>query len=193
MFKGKWPIYQRRKSGYLVQDLVTRLVFSKIDDSSICSSVSFKCQENATFLLKVNSLASARDLVVDGNGKWGSSSCVTTLVKYSKEGTANIVGKNCKTFDYKVKCNYYKHQHTTSFHRVTYTLQGRDGTSFPIALMQYYFDGEVVPVSVQPHGSKKHDNEPHERTKASVINAQQVSIVLRTPYKKEMAPHSQWH
>lgn len=45
-------------------------------------------------------------------------SCVTTLVKCS-EGTANIVGKNCKTFDYKVKRNYYKHQHTTSFHRVT--------------------------------------------------------------------------
>ena len=111
MFKGKWPVYQRRKSGYPVQDLVRRLVFSKVDDSSICSSVPHKCQENATFLLNVNSLASARDLVVDGNGTWGSSPCVTTLVKCSEEGTANIVGKNCKTFDYKVKRNYNKHQH----------------------------------------------------------------------------------
>jgi len=120
MFKEKWPIYQRRKTGYLVQDLVRRLVFSKIDDSSICSSVPYKCQENANFLLNVNSLASAWDLVVYGNGTLGSSSCVTTLVKCSEEGTANIVGKNCKTFDYNVKRNYYKHQYKTSFHPSCY-------------------------------------------------------------------------
>ena len=109
MFKEKKPICQRRKSGYPVQDLVRPLFFSKIDDLSIRSSVPYKCQENATFLLNMNNLASARDLVVDGNGTWGSSSCVTTLVKCSEEGTANIVGKNCKTFEYKVKRNYYKH------------------------------------------------------------------------------------
>ena len=40
-----------------------------------------------------------------------------------------------------------------------------------MAFLQYYFDGEVVPVSVQPHGNKKHDNEPYERTKASVISS----------------------
>lgn len=154
-----------------------RLVFSKIDNSSICSSLPYKCQEN------VNSLASARDLVVDGNGTWSSSSCVTTPVKCSEEGTANIVGKNCKTFEYKVKRNYYKHHYTTSFHRVTYTLQGRDSTSFPMALMQYYFDGEVVPVLVQPHGNKKHDNEPYERTKASVISSMKDKL-------QEMPPKS---
>lgn len=40
-----------------------------------------------------------------------------------------------------------------------------------MALLQYYFDGELVPVSVQPHGNKKHDNEPYERTNASVISS----------------------
>ena len=41
----------------------------------------------------------------------------------------------------------------------------------PHSQWQYYFDGEVVPVSIQPHGNKKHDNEPYERTKASVISS----------------------
>lgn len=40
-----------------------------------------------------------------------------------------------------------------------------------MALLQYYFDGEMVPVSVQPHSNKKHDNEPYESIKASVISS----------------------
>lgn len=52
-----------------------------------------------------------------------------------------------------------------------------------MALLQYYFDGEVVPVSVQPHGSKKHDNEPYERTKASVISRMKNKLQEMPPKK----------
>lgn len=57
----------------------------------------------------MNSLVFVWDLVVDGNGIWGFLFCVIIFVKCSEEGIVNIVGKNCKIFDYKVKCNYYKY------------------------------------------------------------------------------------
>ena len=52
-----------------------------------------------------------------------------------------------------------------------------------MALLQYYFDGEVVPVSVQPHGNKKHDNEPYQRTKVSVISSMKDKLQEMPPKK----------
>ena len=52
-----------------------------------------------------------------------------------------------------------------------------------MALLQYYFDGEKVPVSVKPHGNKKHDNEPYESTQASVISSMKDKLQEMQPKK----------
>lgn len=57
-----------------------------------------------------------------------------------------------------------------------------DSNQLPLAIVQYsFFDGEVVPVKIEPHGNAKKSKRPHFRTQHSTLTEIKETVSKLSP------------
>ncbi|XP_045215979.2 uncharacterized protein LOC123566159 [Mercenaria mercenaria] len=123
-----------------------------------------------------------RDILCDGHGTWTQTS---TKIKFFKrtgskyEGsTESSYGKACFI---KTRRMSFRHSSSPDFHRIVLYIWVHNGVNdavHNIALVQYFFEGCIHPVTVPPHGNSK-KGQPFHRTSESTKQA------IKNKIKKE--------
>jgi hypothetical protein len=155
--------------------LVPLLMNCKQENPEIIStSVPYGVQQNACLVIDLDSLEAREDILSDDNGAWRQNGCRTKFFATSKNKDGKVmsltrVGKE-ERGDIVVRRRYYTCVSCPSYHKIIVTVEfGRDIVQwYPIAFMQYRYDGKEVKFSVKAHGNRNEgDEKPYIRTKCS--------------------------
>lgn len=157
--------------------VIPLLMNCKVDNPELISSrVPLTVQDNATFIIDLDSLANRKDVFSDDNGAWlmkgnrvkfyslvkDSDGQVTSLERVSAEDSADIF----------VRRRPYICKSCPEFHKTIVSIEyGKEVEKwFPLVLVHYYFEGEPRKFAVTAHGNRKAGSAPlppYTRTKES--------------------------
>ena len=147
--------------------VIPLLMNCKVDNpEQISSRVPLTVQDNATFIVDLDSLANRKDVFSDDNGAWlmkgnrvkfyslvkDSDGQVTTLERVSAEDSADIF----------VRRRPYICKSCPEFHRTIVSIEyGKEVEKwFPLVLVHYYSEGEPRKFVVVTHGNWKAGSAP---------------------------------
>ena len=123
------------------------------DKYPICQSVPQYVQTPSAFLLDKENLSDLKDVRADSNGVWKIMNKPKRTYQINSKGEVKMLGKGlCETDNaiYHVTRSYSCHKYTPSFRRLIIEI-----SDCPFLILQYYFNGKTVPVTVKPHGNSK--------------------------------------
>ena len=139
---------------------------------SISSAVPLRIQENATFVVNLESLDARKDLYADDNGAWKMNGVKTKWFAILRDngGRVTQLDKTSRaSADVAVKRRTYTCSSHASYHKTIVSIEfGNDIEKwFPLVLLNYHFEDKPTSFKVLTHGNRKSSNLPHIRTKES--------------------------
>lgn len=112
----------------------------------VSSTVPFGIQENATFIVDLDTLSSRSDLFCDGNGVWKMNGGKLKFFKVHKDGDTVVSIKKVNTqeeADISIRRRKYVPQSCSTYHRTIIAIEfGKEIAKwYPLVLLSYHYDG----------------------------------------------------
>ena len=181
--KENFTVFERPLKGYSAETLLNIIIGNQVSQSLICQKVPRGIRRHAAYIVDQNALRGDILSFGDDNGSWGKHT--KPRRKYKVEVSQQLGVQRIKPFQsdedggrdpedvYTLYRNYFTHVHTPQFRKVIATVGDRDGSTMPLAVVQYYFEeGIEVPVKLKKHGNAKdEDAGPYLRTSRPVLKA----------------------
>ena len=121
------PIFARQKKHLTTAQIVESLLDPELGPSQICTTQPVAVESNLVFIVNLNHLKNAKDILCDELGAWKCNGCHHTWVIVDEHGIAGVCGKDKPSGDgcyYCVTRKYYIHKGSPDFHRLVVFIKG---------------------------------------------------------------------
>ena len=179
--EGRCPVLSRASKGLTLKRVLEICVAGDVPKDYVCAKVPRGIISSAIFVIDLEKV-DHRDITVDDNGIYGKHSSPSERVKVKlgddrkieevatlnrgKSGNEDIEEEGEL---FVVRRQYSWHKASDEFCRIVTKVE-HDGSFLRYAIVQYKIGDNYHQLSLAPHGNdKKKDEEPHLRTKPSVI------------------------
>ena len=139
----------------------------------ISKAVPIGIQDNATFVLSLDTLEHRKDLFSDENGSWVMTGCKAkfyTIIRDEGGKVAELEKLNSQeSADVAVRRRTYTCSSYTSYHKTIVSIEFGKAIEkwFPLVLLNYNFDGQPTRFKIKKHGNQTSSNMAHIRSKES--------------------------
>ena len=125
------PVYAQPCKMLTTQEAMGVLLSSELQESSICTKVSFSVEMNAVFVIDLNKLASPNDVLCDDMGVWTWGGSSKRWISVDEEGFITFL-KKCQTEGNDESCylvwkRYYYLKSSPDVKRMIIILEGKSG------------------------------------------------------------------
>lgn len=153
---------------------VAPLLMNAREDSPdvVSTAVPMGVQQNASFIVDLDSLPNCNDLFSDDNGSWKMTGARLKFFKVH-EGSQVVSIEKVATeeeADVSIRRRTYLCKSCPSYHRTIVAIEyGREIDKwFPVVLLNYHFEGSPNRLNPEQHGNRKESSSvPYVRTKQS--------------------------
>lgn len=151
------PIYKSPNHGIPTKEAVEILI-QKLRPNQLTRTIPTDINRNAVFVYSINSIGHWKNALCDGMGCWIQNGKTTNHVRIGNGGTIEISNQHQNSEKLRVIRRKYTNKSYSKLHRIVIQLQESDtDLILDQMLVQYYFDGKEVSVTVAAHGNS---NEP---------------------------------
>lgn len=179
--------YYRRAAITGIHDIMncfTEVLTGKCD-KFICTSVPYRCDRAATFLVDCNALKSSKDLTKDGFGGYINQSCDWLYFETNED--QEFISSSKDVAPWELKTTYFSLERDRTFLRKVIELRRNKGTrtsNTPVyGAVVYRFKGPAHPIpKMKSHGNSK-TGKPFTATKPSVIKTIKDKLGKEAPRK----------
>ncbi|XP_066916951.1 uncharacterized protein [Clytia hemisphaerica] len=159
----KIPIFCHGKCDNLSNQVLIDLLLKK-KSQRIAVKKPVRVQDNMSFLLDTTKLKNCNDWAADDNGSWENRGYNGTVVLLDENFTvvsSSRMARNTKKRQklqqnqYVIKRTYYCNKSSPDFRRYATMIEAHDGKKLGMLLLEYWYENEVHPIVIKPHGLAK--------------------------------------
>lgn len=187
LYKGKkgLPVIPPLKSDENHEVLKLLLNAPKKARSLIASTHPVNIENNVNFIVNLDELEDAEDLLSDDLGSWEQTKTRSKWyqVKYLRNGEASTVTKVADRVDgsFQVCRRPYVNKSDKSLRKTIVNVITPDGKNFNLVFVKYYFEGrEEHKIEVKPHGNSTKGSIPYLRTYKSTFQKLKDSLAKQS-------------